>query len=438
MARGSSQANEQFFYIWKIKCRNQIRSRMPRTKKANSRNNIHNNNKSPNQWFQPELFTPDKQPTVKLVNGPIYGYVLPHASTTYTADIIKHTLRFQSATNPPRGIRNVIIFYYPAFDKENILDPHGLRYYHEYYVPMQSIRAVFPGQNLKFYGYNVRDQTGTIPPSLTARAGVDTWVIISADYSHYLPFQQAIELENQAAMALCYKQWDWPHMQQSVDNVATFRHVFDTSGYLPKSATLRWVGRTRSPGYRGVGYLSFLITDQATPRVPTGLKLNNYGGAVAGMFVTAYDAGFHSRECLGHWFDGANYYQLQTELELVTDVLTKARTTSRLTGGARLDVPVRYYTVTYLFQSRDSRLIRGWHGVMANGAFYLPDVFLENTYESGQWIAASNQEWKKTKIGATVMFDMRPTMASLSRKAGTMRNTGRYTLYDGYVKHVNL
>jgi hypothetical protein len=412
---------------------------MPRTKKkTNSRNNIRKNNKSPNQWFQPELFTPDKQPTVKLVNGPIYGYVLPHASTAYTSDIIKHTLRFQSATNPPRGIRHVIIFYYPAFDKENVRDPQtGNLFYHEYYVPMQSILATFPGQNLKFYGYNVRDQTGTIPPPSTARAGVDTWFIISADYSHYLPFQEATELENQAAMALCYKQWVWPEMQQSVDNVATFQHVFDTSGYLPKSATLRWVGRTRSSGNRGVGYLSFIITDQAKPTYQSGLKLNNSGEMVAGMFVTAYDAGFHARECLGHWFDAENY-SWQTELELVTDVLTKARTTSRLTGGARLDIPVRYYTVTYLFQSRDSRFIRGWHGVMANGAFYLPDVFLENTYESGQWIAATNQEWKKNKLSATVMFDMRPTMVSLSRKAGSMRNTGRYTLYDGYVKHVSL
>ncbi len=301
---------------------------------------------------------------------------------------------------------------------------------------MQSIRAVFAGENLKFYGYNIRDQIGTVPP--TARPGIDTWFIISADYSHYLPFQEATELENQAAMALCYKQWDWPGMTNAVDNVATFRHVFDKQ--LPESAILKWVGRTRSPGQRGVGYLSFLITNQATPNLPTGLKLNNSMGAVshrmAGLFVTAYDAGFHSRECLGNWFDSG--YSLTTENDLIKDVLTKARTTSRLTGGARLDIPVKYYTVTYLHRARDSRFIRGWHGVMANGAFYLPDVFLENTYESGQWIAATNQEWKKNKLSTTVMFDMRPTMVSLSRKAGSMRSTGKYTLYDGYVKHVSL
>jgi hypothetical protein len=309
-----------------------------------------------------------------------------------------------------------------------------------------------------FYGYNVRDQIGTVPDELlrTARPGIDTWFIISADYSHYLPFQQATELENQAAMALCYKQWDWPEMPNAVDNVATFAHVF--RNYLPNSASLRWVGRTRSPGTRGVGYLSFIITDQAKPTLPTGLKLNNSTGAalttaasttvasttaastgaasIAGIFVTSYDSGFHARECLGRWFDSG--YSVKAETELVTDVLTKARTTSRLTGGTRLDIPVMYYTVTYLYRSRDHEFIRGWHGVMANDAFYLPDVFLENTYESGLWIAATNQEWKKNKLSTTVMFDMRPTMVSLSRKAGSMRNTGKYTLYDGYVKHVSL
>jgi len=427
---------------------------MPRTKKANSRNNIRKNNKSPNQWFQPELFTPDKQLTVKVVSGPVYGYVLPHASTAYTVDIIKHTLRFQAATNPPSGIRQVIIFYYPAFDKENIRDPQtGSLYYHEYYVPMQSIRAVFAGQNLKFYGYNVRDHTGTIPP--TARPGIDTWFVISADYSHYLPFQEATELENQAAMALCYKQWDWPGMTNAVDNVVTFRYVFDK--LLPESASLRWVGRTRSPGTRGVGYLSFLITDQAKPTLPTGLKLNNSTTAAsttaastgvvshqtAGIFVTSYDSGFHARECLGRWFDSG--YSVKAETELVTDVLTKARTTSRLTGGTRLDIPVMYYTVTYLYKSNDREFIRGWHGVMANGAFYLPDVFLENIYESGRWINSTNTEWQQTnqatkktknKTINKIKFDMRPTIASLSRKAGSATNSGKYELYDGYVKHV--
>ena len=210
---------------------------MPRTKKRL-------NNKSPTEWFQPELFTPESIPPVKPVAGRVYGYVLPHASTAYTADIIKHTLRFQSVTNTPSGIRQVIIFYYPAFDRENIRDPRtGKMYYHEYYVPMQSIRAVFPGSGFQFYGYNVRDQTGSIPHTVTP--GVDTWIVISADYSHYLPFQEATELENQAAMALSYKQWDWPQMAQTVDNVATFAHVFRNS--LPNSASLRWVGRTRSP-----------------------------------------------------------------------------------------------------------------------------------------------------------------------------------------------
>lgn len=417
---------------------------MPRTKKQISKvNNSRRSNKktniiSPTVWFQPEKFAPDSIPPVKPISGRVYGYVLPHASTAYTADIIKHTLRFQSVTNSPDGIRQVIIFYYPAFDQENIHDPQtGKMYFHEYYVPMQSIRTVFPGSGFRFYGYNVRDHTGNIPSMARLQPGIDTWIIISADYSHYLPFQEAIELENQAAMALCYKKWDWPQMQHAVDNVATFAHVFRNS--LPSSANLRWVGRTRSPGTRGVGYLSFLITEQAKPDIPTRLKLNN---SVSGMFVTCYDTGFHARECLGRWFGGAEVYGRQVELDLVTDVLTKARTTSRLTGGARLDVPVVYYTVTYLFRSTDRQFIRGWHGVLANGAFYLPDVFLENTYESGRWIAGNNMEWPQRTLsnGKNInkRFNMRPTMDSLSRKAGSIKNTEYFELYDGYVKHVQL
>jgi hypothetical protein len=107
--------------------------------------------------------------------------------------------------------------------------------------------------------------------------------------------------------------------------------------------------------------------------------------------------------------------------------------------------------VTYLFRARDREFIRGWHGVLANGAFYLPDVFLENTFESGQWITGNNIEWPQTQTNLTnrknmnmhmhmnKRFNMRPTMASLSRKAGSSTiNTGTYELYDGYVKHIEL
>ena len=119
---------------------------------------------------------------------------------------------------------------------------------------------------------------------------------------------------------------------------------------------------TRSPGELGVGYCSFLL------RTAPDLTKNPPNG----FFVTAYDEEMNSRECLGNTAS----WSRQLEKALVNDVLTKASTTSRLTGGQFLDIPVTNYTVTYLYDERKSRrhFIRGWHG-MKTDALYLPDVF---------------------------------------------------------------
>lgn len=394
------------------------------------------------KWFNASDFKSPKKYMVKTVSGQFYGYALPHAGIQYTADIIQHTLRFRPSNY--RDIRNIVIFYYPAFDKENVRTVSGKRYYHEYFVPLKSIQITFGKEmpNLKFYGYNVRDGKGTLPTEFfqSAQLGKDTWIIISADYSHFIPFQQSIELENRAAMALCYKKWDWSGMSQAVDNVATFEYVF--TNVLPNSATLRWVGRSRSLGKQGVGYLSFLILDEARPMEIAKTQPHK---RIDGIFVTAYDTDFQAREYLGSWFNYGQEYSKKAELDLVNDVLTKARTTSRLTGGMRLDIPVRFYTVSYLYRvvngtvldnkNIKNQFIRGYHGIMANGAFYLPDVFLENTYEFGQWIQMQNEEWQRKPNSN---FDMTPTQISLSHKSGSELDTGKYVLYDSYVKHVML
>ena len=54
----------------------------------------------------------------------IQGYVLPHASTQYTGNIISHTLQFK----PTKYFNKIYIIYYPSHDKPNIDD----QYYHEY------------------------------------------------------------------------------------------------------------------------------------------------------------------------------------------------------------------------------------------------------------------------------------------------------------------
>ena len=53
----------------------------------------------------------------------LHGYVLPHASTTYTGDIISKTLRFRTR----RRIMHIYVVYYPSK-----LRPNVGKYFHEF------------------------------------------------------------------------------------------------------------------------------------------------------------------------------------------------------------------------------------------------------------------------------------------------------------------
>ena len=79
-------------------------------------------------WFQKS----DLLLSEPIILDDLHGYVLPHASTKYTGHILSHTLQFK----PNKVIKQIIIIYYPAFDKENIT-VGSEKYYHEYYVPWQ-------------------------------------------------------------------------------------------------------------------------------------------------------------------------------------------------------------------------------------------------------------------------------------------------------------
>ena len=59
--------------------------------------------------------------------------------------------------------------------------------------------------------------------------------------------------------------------------------------------------------------------------------------------------------------------------------------------------------------------IRGWHAMMSD-ALYLPDVFLENTYNNGQWIKHNDASWKKGN-----QFHSAQTLRRLERKANVTR-----------------
>ena len=115
--------------------------------------------------------------------------------------------------------------------------------------------------------------------------------VVSADLFHFLPLKQAIQLENKAAHAIVHRDLDKSNDYIDViDHKKTFKTLFKV---LPEKFIFQWIGRTRSSGMQGVGYLSFLIRKEANPTV----KMPD------GIFITAYDQKMNTRECLGEWFN---------------------------------------------------------------------------------------------------------------------------------------
>jgi hypothetical protein len=328
------------------------------------------------------------------INVPdLHGYVLPHAGTEFTCGIISHTLRFR----PTKNFNKVIILYYPASAKPDI----DGTYYHEYYVPWKSLETVFGTKGIHYEGYNCRDNKNS---PLSSSSASDL-IVVSADFSHFLPFNEAIELENKAAHALMFRRMnDNNAYANAVDDVASFQVLYDS---IPSNWLLQWVGRTRSSGSKAVGYLSFLLREK-----PKRIE----SASADGIFVTAFSKKMTTRECLGEWFDKTKKWSPMVEQRLIDKVVNLSKTTSRLTGGTELDVPVTNYTVTYLFkEKKDTAFIRGWHGLLYN-AFYLPEVFLENTFENGQWIQPTALEWPPISTARTA-FDLSETLHQLTIKA---------------------
>jgi hypothetical protein len=335
----------------------------------------------------------------------LHGYVLPHAGTSHTGNIISHTLRFR----PAKKFSNILILYLPSQKQPNIKG-----HFHEYYVPCECLKLVYPKQ--KYIGYNVLSNRN---PDISKLTLDKTLIVVSADFSHQLSLGEAIKKENCAAHSILHKNLSLPCC-----NVIDDKRTFELLNTLIPKINLQWVGRTRSDGVKGVGYLSFLLRD-----IPTHTKKKPNG-----FFVTAYDKNMNQRECLGNITEWSSSIQK----ELIKDVLRKARTTSRLTGGKNLNVSVTNYTITYLYKDSSKKFIRGWHGILKN-AFYLPDVFLENTYDNGKWIASSDISWPQN-----YKFDLKPTFKKLEQKSGTFRiknntNTNNaYQLYYTQCMHIKV
>ena len=332
----------------------------------------------------------------------LHGYVLPHAGTTHTGDILSHTLRFR----PQKKFKNILILYLPSNSSPNV----G-KYYHEYYVIYKTLQKIFP--NKKYLGFNL---TSKYNPDISKLNKHNTLYIVSADFSHFLPLNEAIEKENCAAHGLVLKKLN-NRCNSVVDHILSFKKLYK----LLPNINLQWVGRTRSSGEKGVGYLSFLIRDK--PNLKTKIP--------DGFFVTVYDKDLRQRECLGN----TNQWTKKLEIELIKKVLLGARNSSRLTNGQYLDIPVTNYIVTYLYKDESKEFIRGWHSILMN-ALYLFDVFLENTYDNGNWINHSDRLWESGNI-----FNLEPTKQKLLEKASKFGNYNKntnYQLYTNEIKCVSL
>lgn len=332
----------------------------------------------------------------------LHGYVLPHAGTRYTGNILSHTLRFK----PKKKFTKVIILYLPSSSEPNVGDD-----YHEHYVPYNSIQYIINNvwkiKNITYEKYNIIDNE---PINYTN----ESIVIVSADFSHFLDLHKAIELENKAAHAIMHRELT-THTDyiKVIDHVDTFKKLYEI---IPKDYILQWVGRTRSEGEKGVGYLSFLLRNTADPN-----KIKPDG-----LFITAYDEKMQQRECLGEW-----KWSPSIEENLKEKVIRLGGETSRLTGGQDLDIPITNYTVTYLYEEeKKNKFIRGWHNTKLD-AFFLSDVYLENTFDDGTWIQNVHKEWK---FGD---FKMDETRDKLSKKAGYYSDND-IILYNSRVKHVSL
>ena len=145
-----------------------------------------------------------------------------------------------------------------------------------------------------------------------------------------------------------------------------------------------------------------------------------------GLFITVYDKNMVAHECLGKWFKFKTWRKT-IENEFANEVIQKA-SQSRLTSGQLRNQTMTNYTITYLYVSKSQQFKRGWHGVR-NNAFYLPEVFLENTYENGKWINKLDTEWQTYDT-----FNFDETNEKLASKSN-VEITKQPVFYDTAVIH---
>ena len=71
-----------------------------------------------------------------------------------------------------------------------------------------------------------------------------TLTVVSADFSHFLQFQDAIE--NCAAKSILHKNFS-TNCTSVIDDEISFKYLYNN---IPSNWVLQWIGRTRSPGLK--------------------------------------------------------------------------------------------------------------------------------------------------------------------------------------------
>ena len=387
----------------------------------------------PLPWFSPRDLPlhPRRRTTVDGMRG----ISLPHAGTRHCGHVLAHALRFVPPAMPTR----IVVVYQPVSPTPNVLKEHtrnahrgfplpAEHAYHEALVPVYAMCTLWPevrGASWAFVNVNAREPP---PPHDEADTEEGAFVVVSCDWSHHLPMNEAMPLEDRAVVALQHGKLDSAAARAAMDSVGAFK-VAQQIRPNPGPFVWQWVGRSRSGGERGVGYLAFL------------LRRTDVEGA-SKYFVSAYDEEFRLRECLGtSGTSGKN----PTQAELRDLMRRVARSGSRARPRLNRDLGpgrVPYLTVTAMYDDEpapgagaavvENEFIRGWHSVSACGATYVASVFLKHVFEGGGWIHADATKWhssatttkpdteKDAKKDATKKgkWSFGPTLRRLARKAG--------------------
>ena len=97
---------------------------------------------------------------------------------------------------------------------------------------------------------------------------------------------------------------------------------------------------------------------------------------------------------------------------------------------SKKSIKIRWY---HHSKDETKEFIRGWHGILYK-AFYLPDVFLENTFTNGEWIQSIDKQWKGNN-----QFNISYTLNKLSDKANDYTELNKnYTLYYSTEAHFKI